>query len=117
MDAGYGKMNDGEGATVYTHRVAWMLETGEWPELPVLHRCDFTTCVRFAHLFLGTLADNNEDMVQKGRQSAKLTIERVRSIRRLLASGMLPTALAADFSVSEGTIRHIRDGRSWKHVS
>jgi hypothetical protein len=53
------------------HRYAWMLAVGSIPDgLNVLHTCDTPACVRPAHLFLGTLADNNADMRAKGRASA-----------------------------------------------
>jgi len=46
------------------HRYAW----GDVPSgLHVLHRCDNPPCVRRSHLFLGTQADNNRDMVAKRR--------------------------------------------------
>jgi hypothetical protein len=38
----------------------------------VLHRCDIPACCRPACLFLGTLADNNHDMIAKGRHWAQL---------------------------------------------
>lgn len=65
---GYGQIGAGgrsEGLE-YAHRVAWRLGRGEIPNgMCVLHLCDVRSCVR--HLFLGTYADNNRDMAEKGR--------------------------------------------------
>jgi HNH endonuclease len=63
---GYGQIKI-DGITQLTHRVAWYLETGKYPEPQGLHKCDNPACVRFLHLFEGTVADNAKDKAAKGR--------------------------------------------------
>jgi len=71
--AGYGMI---QARTIHpvpmlAHRVAWELRNGPIPDgLFVLHRCDNPACVRAAHLFLGTQADNNFDRDRKGRTAS-----------------------------------------------
>lgn len=65
---GYGQL-EFRGKTQRAHRVVWMLIYGEIPDgLCVLHHCDNPSCCNPAHLFLGTMLDNNRDMIKKGRQ-------------------------------------------------
>lgn len=121
---------------VHAHRVAWELTYGPIPSgLCVCHRCDNPGCVRPDHLFLGTLDENNQDKVKKGRQSkgletkpwlrakgeghpkAKLTTDDVRQIRARFSGGATSTELAAAYGVTTQAIRAIALRKVWRHVS
>jgi len=90
--------------------------------LCVLHRCDYKPCVRPQHLFLGTINDNNQDMVNKGRQvtkekhpNAKLTMDKARAIRKLFyRGGMTKRRLAKLYGVADSQIHNILKGKTWR---
>jgi hypothetical protein len=72
---GYGRISRGSrGSGVEAaHRVAWKLAHGPIPDGQyVLHRCDNPPCCNPEHLFLGSLKDNSDDMMSKGRGRAQI---------------------------------------------
>lgn len=112
------------------HRLAYRLFIGPIPPgLHVLHRCDNPPCVRPDHLFLGTDADNTDDMWKKGRNpvmpvlkgerapSAVLTDQAVAAIReRHRAGGNRQVDLAKEYGVTQSTISKVIRGATWSHV-
>lgn len=107
------------------HRISWTLHNGPIPDgVKVLHHCDNRGCVNPSHLFLGSLQDNMDDMVSKGRSmkgskspTSKLTEVKVKEIRRLYATGKhTQQELADSFGVNQTNIGFIIRRRSWTHV-
>ncbi len=116
------------------HRVSYELAYGSIPQgMNVLHRCDNASCVRPDHLFLGTQADNAQDMATKGRvrggmhdvdqhgeknKQAKLTDDKVRTIReRYAAGGISMEKLASEYGISIGHVSVIISRKAWRHVA
>lgn len=144
---GYGRFCVRHGYTTEAHRFAWELAHGPIPDsLCVLHNCpngDDPSCVRPDHMWLGTIAQNNRDMADKGRASriakavgdkngahthpdlvprgeqhgkAKLTETMVKLIRAEYAAGVSSNELARRLNVTRGAIGHVVKRTNWKHV-
>jgi hypothetical protein len=114
---GRGRRGDG---LAYTHVVSWELMNGKVPDgLLVCHSCDNPPCINPNHLFIGTHADNTRDMVKKRRHSygelcAKtLNNEKVREIRKFLASGETQQIVAQKFGVSRSLVGMIGQFKRW----
>lgn len=125
---GYGRLGRTGGKSIaLAHRVSWEIHFGEIPEgLCVLHRCDNPPCTNPSHLWLGSVADNQADMREKGRAvypprhsgethpTAKLTQAQVDQIRARYVPRVYTYAkLAQDFGVHPGTIKRILANDTW----
>jgi hypothetical protein len=129
---GYGRFKRQVGSKRETVRVTrWVMEQVLGRQLSpsefVLHACDNPPCFRVDHLSIGSAADNNADMRNKGRGSpppvnvfrgechpmAKLSAAQVRRIRGHYISGLRMRTIAEMFDVSPQTISKIVNGVTW----
>jgi hypothetical protein len=146
-----GKDWDGYGCFVVTHsgnkfqlrahRIAYFLHYKEdpWPLLVRHLICDNPPCCNGAHLARGTIDDNNQDSVRKGRRAtgvkngrythpesvkrgddvpwAKLTEPEVRAMRRLHDEGWKPFQILQFFPhVDKSNVYYVLARKSWTHI-
>src|SRR3990167_5485175 len=111
------------GKRIRAHRASFLVYKGAIPDgLCVLHKCDTPSCINTAHLFLGTVADNNKDAGRKGRSkklfgesngASKLTACQVKTIRK---DKRTLRAIAKDYGVSGMAISYIKRRIKWRHL-
>lgn len=103
------------------HRVVLSIITDEPIDTKkvAMHKCDTPACLNPEHLSWGTIAENNTDRHNKGRNgdfsgeknpSARLTWEDVAVIR---SRPLSISKMAKQFSVSVTHIKRILKGTSW----
>lgn len=125
--------------TFKAHRVAYRLSGFRIPKgLCLMHSCDNPRCINPAHLTPGTRAENNKDMVRKGRHrpggrktpvdkclykrgqqhhASKMTAKAVRALRMDHAAGMSFSRLAKKYGLSIGPTYRIAKRITWRHVT
>ncbi len=108
------------GSLYKAHRISYAIAYGDPGEICVCHKHDNPLCVNPAHLWIGTVPDNNQDKIDKNRQAkgeqhgeAKLTEEQVKEI---LESDEIQENLAEHYSVDPSNISLIKCGKIWKHL-
>lgn len=124
---GYGRIGIGQGRRD-VHRLSLEVfrHVSFVPGECALHRCDNPRCFNPDHLWIGTIADNNADMVAKGRNRngaypspgesnprAKLSERQVMQVRALIAAGKNNCEIGRQFGVHHSTISLIRHGKRW----
>ena len=120
---GYGGLSVGD-FPVRAHRIMYEVVKGPIPDgLFVCHKCDNPGCCNPAHLFLGTMDDNNNDRDSKGRTPkgentamAILTEKNVIEIKELIKKGLKNQEIGDMYGVTRGAIYRIRCGKNWKHL-
>lgn len=123
-ECGYGSISTSSGRTMLANRASWLINRGDIPAgMKVLHTCDNPPCVNPDHLFIGTQADNIEDMVTKGRGakgevsgSHKLTEVQVLELRADRDSGMIIKQLRLKYNTSHANACAIIHRRTWTHI-
>ena len=125
----YGQFKWSEKHVHDAHVASYIFFKGSIPKrkgkkkLWVCHSCDNTLCVNPNHLWLGTAKEDMQDKVKKHRMkdqtgednpSAKLTLEKVESIRDMYKTGKYTQAkLGRIFKVGQGNIYYIVHGKTW----
>ena len=120
---GYGSITI-DGISRSTHRTSYEFHIGKIPDgLMVLHKCNNRTCINPDHFYVGTHANNMQDMANsnamKGERNPKsiLTKDNVVEIKKLIASRQVVYRnIAAQFGVSRQAIKDIACGRTWGWV-
>lgn len=131
---GYGMIRAGGLAPkVLAHRVSYEIFKGKIPDgLVVMHSCDNPSCVNPSHLSAGTMLENTQDMIKKGRKvvgvnpdnkppsfrgaahpRAKISEETAREIKN---SKERRSELIKRLGVTTSTVKSIKSGRTWKHL-
>lgn len=109
-----------------THRYAFFLANGHFPEPIGRHTCDVKLCVNPDHIIEGTQKDNIQDAVERGllrdqqgenAPMVKLNNDKVREIRVLRQQGIATKILADLYDISVPTISEICNYRTWKHIA
>jgi len=118
------------GRQYLAHRLAYALNQYMHPDalrgVVIRHACDNRSCINVEHLAEGTIQDNTDDKIQRGRHPhgemcsySKLSAEDVAAIRRDFIPRD-PTygqrAMARRYRVSQSTISLAISGKNWARL-
>ena len=112
----------------YMSHVIYERYIGAVPEgMCMLHKCDTPACINPQHLFIGTKADNNYDMVAKGRNSISgvgenhhsttLTDAEALEIKKAYKFRVVTAVMLAEkYKTTKNVVMDIVHERTWRHV-
>ena len=120
---GYGRFGIREGkksTPALAHRISCVIHNGDIPDgLNVLHNCpdgDNPSCVNPDHLWLGTISENQQDMVSKNRQrhggNYKLTTDQVQRAFSLRKEEIGVRQIAREIGINSGHASRLLRGKS-----
>lgn len=115
------------------HRVVYAeyhkLTLEDMKHLVVMHKCDNRKCINPEHLMLGSVALNNQDKVQKGRNvthftagnqfqrlgtgNTRLTEDQVKAIR---ADKRRQVDIAKSYNITQAAVSGIKLRKLWKDL-
>ena len=106
------------------HRLSVMFENKDPTGLFVCHHCDNPPCVNPNHLYIGTAADNNRDIVTRGRAkgrppsygNSKLSHNDVLDIREYGTTPARIKELAELYKVTVGSIKDVIAYKTHTHI-
>lgn len=104
---GYGQILS-EGFVRSAHRISYTLYKSDPGDLHVCHSCDNPACVNPNHLFLGTIRENMNDMMKKGRSRRKISMDQKSIIEDAIRSGYNCSEIARYFKVNHRAIIYIK---------
>lgn len=117
LNKGYGCFGIKNKKSRIASRTAYELFKGPIEgKLFICHSCDVPSCVNPDHLWAGTHMENMMDMIDKGRQSSRLTPIQVHELRKLKEKGYDRKRLADMFNIAVGTVDGIVRRKRWRHV-
>lgn len=116
---GYGRIGSNH-KTIKAHRLSYEVNIGKIPNgLLVCHRCDNPPCVNPNHLFLGTIKDNNDDKISKGRDNPVFGTGQPNHkinntiARKIFSARGTHLSIANKYGVSRRLVGKIKKGELW----
>lgn len=111
---GYGFFGGPKASSHLAHRIAYWIANASVDGV-ICHKCDNRKCVNPSHLFSGTMSDNVQDALSKGRIGRVCSYAKAQAIREMYETGLYTQQyLAGVFSVSKHTVTAIVNNRIWK---
>jgi hypothetical protein len=109
VPGGYGEFWMDGGSTL-VHRLSWTSVNGPIPAgMIVRHKCDVPACCNPDHLQIGTLSDNVQDSIKRGRftippYAPPMSPEAVEFIRNRIADGWKDRRIAEALGVARQSV-------------